>query len=119
MKKGFNQAMIDSKIKMLGTMMGKTSTKTRTIQDNSEVLDVDNTLNDYYVEEKRSYSNLSVKPAKIVTTLGNKIKLVKDKIRYQFEMVPVETAKETEQVEVMNFDNNMIEETNASSHVRR
>ena len=119
MKKGFNQAMIDSKIRMLGTMMGKTSTKTRTIQDNSEVLDVDNTLNDYYVEEKRSYNNLSVKPAKIVTTLGNKIKLVKDKIRYQFEMVPVETAKETEQVEVMNFDNNMIEEENVSPHVRR
>lgn len=118
MKQGFNQSMIDSKIRMLGSMMGRTSTKTKTVPKEEEIELADTTLNDYYVEEKRSSSNLSVRPAKIVATLGNKIKLVKDKIKYQFELVPVESSKTTDEIEVMNFDNNMVEEVN-TSHVRR
>lgn len=105
MKKGFNQAMIDAKINAVGKMLGKTSTKKRTVENEENIIDVDDSLNDYFVEEKRPSTNLSVRPAKIMTVLSEKIKLVRDKIKYQFELVPINESNEVDKVENIDFEN--------------
>lgn len=120
MKQGFNQAMIDSKISMLGKMMGKKSTLERTKREDELPPEIDESLNEYNVETQKTATNISVRPAKIMTTLSNGIKLIKEKIKYQFELVPVEEEKIPEQVERMNFDNSNQEvtETATTGHRR-
>jgi len=106
MKKGFNKAMIDSKIESLGKLMGKPSSKTRDIPKEEEIMEVDESLNDYYIEDdkKSTTTNLSVRPAKLMTTLSNKVKLIKEKIKYQFECVPVSSIEEHEMIERVDFE---------------
>lgn len=116
MKQGFNEAMIDSKINMLEKTIGKETTLKREKPIVEDLFDRDESLNEYEVETKRSQNNLSVRPAKIMTTLSNGIKLIKDKIKYQFELVPVIEGKE--QVERMNFDNGEQEVTSTVNHRR-
>jgi len=120
MKQGFNQAMIDSKISMLGKMMGKKSTLERTKREDELPPEIDESLNEYNVETQKTATNISVRPAKIMTTLSNGIKLIKEKIKYQFELVPVEEEKIPEQVERINFDNSNQEvtETATTGHRR-
>ena len=116
MKQGFNQAMVDSKISMLGKMMGKKSILERTKREDELPPEIDESLNEYNVETQKTATNISVRPAKIMTTLSNGIKLIKEKIKYQFELVPVEEGKE--QVERMNFDNGEQEVTTTVNHRR-
>ena len=82
--------------------------------------EIDESLNEYNVETQKTATNISVRPAKIMTTLSNGIKLIKEKIKYQFELVPVEEGKMPEQVERMNFDNSNQEvtETATTGHRR-
>lgn len=107
MRKGFNQSMVDAKIATVSKMLGKTSTKKRELPKEETVIEADESLNDYYIEDekKSTATNLSVRPAKLVTTLANKIKIIKDKIKYQFELVPVEHEPQ-DFVERMDFEGN-------------
>lgn len=109
MKKGFNQAMVDSKIEVVSKMMGKPSNKKRTNLQEEDSLEVDNTLNDYYEESKSKnhFSNVNVRASKVMTTLTDKIKLIKNKIKYQFELVYEDDVvkEESQRVETMDFNN--------------
>lgn len=103
MKKGFNQAMIDSKLQVVSKMLGTSTTKQRDEIKEEENLEIDESLNDYYISEKRQSTNIDVRPAKLISTLVNKIKLVKDKIKYQFELVPVDLDDKVDKVEKVDF----------------
>lgn len=111
MRQGFNQAMVDSKIEVVSKMMGRPSNKKRTSSIEEDPLEVDESLNDYYESSKtvgkNRTSNVNVRTSKVVTTLIDKIRLVRDKIKYQFELVYVdEQIKENPtQVETMSFNN--------------
>lgn len=104
MKTGFNKSMSSAKIQMLGKMFGKTSTKTRDVVEEKIDVEVEETINDYSVYDKKSYINLNVRPAKIISVFGEKLKVIKDKIKYQFELVPIERTVEQETVQKINFD---------------
>lgn len=104
MKKGFNNIMASSKIQMLGKMFGKISTKTRDTSEERMEVEVESDINDYSVYDKKSYTNLSVRPAKIISIFGERLKVVKDKIKHQFELVPLGNTDEKEQIEKINFD---------------
>ena len=106
MKLGFNQAMTDSKIVMLGKMFGKSSTKSREVEQDEVIKEDFSDTNDYQVSDKKAYTNINVRPAKVVAMLGEKIKLVKDKIKYQFELVPVNSVKEIDTVQNIDFEGN-------------
>ena len=96
--------MADAKLRMLGKMFGKISTKTRQVEEQEEEINHDEELNDYYVAEKKSYTNLSVRPAKIMALLGEKFKLIKNKIKYEFELVTVDTHDDMDRVQNIDFD---------------
>lgn len=104
MKKGFNQAMIQSKLQMLGRMFGKESIKKREFEQEEELIEEVNDINDYYVNDRKSYTNLNVRPAKIMTSLVEKVKVIKDKIKYQFELVPVNSNSEINSVQSVDFN---------------
>ena len=106
MKRGFNQAMIDSKIRAVSKMLGKTSTKKRTEEINEELsFEETKDFNQFYVEERKKTSpvNLMVRPAKLMSTISSKIKLIKDELKYQFQAVTKEEF-EQERVERMDFE---------------
>ena len=85
-------------------MFGKTSTKTRQVEVQEEEIYHDEELNDYYVTEKKPYTNLSVRPAKIMASLGEKFKLIKNKIKHEFELVTVDTHDDMDRVQNIDFD---------------
>ncbi len=104
MKKGFNQCMAESKLQMLGKMFGKTSTKTRQIEEENIITDEIDNINDYQVNDRKSYTNLSVRPVKIIAALGEKARLIKEKIKYQFELIPVDNNDRNETIQSVSFD---------------
>jgi len=106
MKKGFNNIMAESKIQMLGKMFGKTSTKVREVQEDKVDLEIVNDINDYEVYNKKNYTNLSVRPAKIISTLSEKFKVIKNNIKYQFELVSLDSVNEFDSVQNIDFDGN-------------
>lgn len=107
MRRGFNQAMIDAKIGTISKMLGKPTDKKRTVDEEEQNIEIDDSLNDYYDTSKKTSTNLSVRPAKIMTTLTSKIKLIKDKIRYQFELIPVSEEIDNDKVENIDFTNSV------------
>jgi len=113
MRKGFNQAMIDAKISTISKMLGKKSAKTRiadtTIDIEESVID----SNDYYVEDTRpKTSNITIRPAKLMTAIAHGVKVIKDKIKYQFELVPYDESV-VEQVEQFDFEGTKTADTNS------
>ena len=106
-QKGFNKSTIDAKIEAVSKIMGKKTDKKRTNNIEEDILEIDDSLNDYYIEEskKATAANLNVRPAKIMTTLINGLKVVKDKIKYEFQLVTQEEYNQSkETVEQMDFN---------------
>ena len=96
MKKGFNKAMIDSKLRVISGFIGKEVGKKKTIET-EKTNEIDNSINDYYVEKKKPTSNnLVVRANNVVKTLADKFKVVKEKIKYQFELVPIDGYDDNE-----------------------
>ena len=114
MKTGFNNCMASAKIQMLGKMFGKISTKTREDKEEKLEIEVEEDINDYSVYDKKSYNNLNVRPAKIISVFGEKLKVIKDRIKYQFELVPIDKVDEHDSVQKINFDNNDVQQDNMS-----
>jgi len=101
MKMGFNSCMVNAKTSMIAKVFGKPTIKSR--KEETESIEIEEDINDYSVYNKKSYTNLSVRPAKLMSVFFEKLKVVKDKIKYQFELVPIDNSKE-EEVEQMKFD---------------
>lgn len=104
MKRGFNHSMGEAKIQMLSQTFGKTSIRYRKPDREKNIIDKIENVNDYDVSNKKSYHNFNVRPAKIISIFGEKLKLIKEKIKYQFVDFDKLDSNEEEVVQQISFE---------------